>query len=189
MRRCSRLRDRSNICAGAAKGALKSKRLLPSRFKVGKLTFRTRLFIVEPMSPSLQRPAHRGCRGGAPPRSFPGFSRARETGPPEAIPIGGKVTPPGRGLRKGRRPSTTASVPYLPLIRRLRRHLPPREGSPRGGDGVAMRRIYRPNAGVFSPSFSRPSQNPRNPGEDPREGPRPQAQFIGSCVDFPLSLQ
>ena len=45
---------------------LKSKRLLPSRFKVGKLTFSTRLFIVEPMPPSLQRPPHRGA--GAKPR-------------------------------------------------------------------------------------------------------------------------
>ena len=37
-----------------------------------------------PMPPSLQRPLHRGCRGTPLPRSFPGFSRARETGPPEA---------------------------------------------------------------------------------------------------------
>ncbi len=77
-------RDRSNPCAGASKGTLKSKRLLPSRFKVGKPTFSTRLFIVEPLPPSLQRPAHRGCRGTPLPRSFPGFSRERETGPPEA---------------------------------------------------------------------------------------------------------
>ena len=51
---------------------LKSKRLLPSRFEVGKLTFRTRLFTAASESPSLQRPAHRGCRGTSLPRSFPG---------------------------------------------------------------------------------------------------------------------
>ena len=49
------------------------------------------MFIVEPMPPSLQRPGHRGCRGGALPRSFPGFSRARETGPPEVYPRQGKT--------------------------------------------------------------------------------------------------
>ena len=63
---------------------LKSKRLLPSRFKVGKLTFSIRLFPATPLSPSLQRPGHRGCRGTPLPRSFPGFSRVREIGPPEA---------------------------------------------------------------------------------------------------------
>ena len=47
-----------------------------------------------------------------------------------------------------------------------------------GGDGVAIRRIYRPNAGVFSLSFSRLSQNPRNPpgriqGRGPRAPPWP----------------
>ena len=67
---------------------LKSKRLLPSRFKVGKLTFRTRFSPAAPLPPSPQRPPHRGCRGTPLPRSFPGFSRARETGPPEAIPAG-----------------------------------------------------------------------------------------------------
>ena len=35
-------------------------------------------------APFASAPAAPGCRGGALPRSFPGFSRARETGPPEA---------------------------------------------------------------------------------------------------------
>ncbi len=34
--------------------------------------------------PFASAPCAPGCRGGAPPRSFPGFYRARETGPPEA---------------------------------------------------------------------------------------------------------
>ena len=92
------VRNRSSTRAGAAKGTLKRKRLLPSRFKVGKLTFSTRLFTAASVSPSLQRPPHRGCRGTPLPRSFPGFSRARETGPPEAIPIAG---PAGERLAKG----------------------------------------------------------------------------------------
>ena len=53
-----------DICA--VKGTLKSKRLLPSRFKVGKLMSRTRLFFAASVFPSLQRPPHRGA--GAEPR-------------------------------------------------------------------------------------------------------------------------
>ena len=56
---------------------LKSKRLLPSRFKVDKLTFSTHLFIVEPMPPSLQRPAHRGA-GAEPCRALSPVSLAQE---------------------------------------------------------------------------------------------------------------
>ena len=65
---------------------LKSKRLLPSRFKVGKLTFSTHFFFAAPLPPFASAPDAPGCRGGALPRSFPGFSRVRETGPPEAYP-------------------------------------------------------------------------------------------------------
>ena len=36
------------------------------------------------VAPFASAPAAPGCRGGAPPRSFPDFSRVREIGPPDA---------------------------------------------------------------------------------------------------------
>ena len=64
-------------CAGASITSLKSKRRLPGRFKDGKLTSRTRLFIVEPLPPSLQRPGHRGA-GAEPRRALSPVSLAQE---------------------------------------------------------------------------------------------------------------
>ena len=82
-------RGSNRPCAGAAKGTLKSKRLLPSRFKVGKLTFSTRLFPAAPLPPSLQRPPHRGA-GEHPCRAFSPVSPAQEK-------PGRRRHPPGRG--------------------------------------------------------------------------------------------
>ena len=48
------------------------------------------------VAPFASAPAAPGCRGGAPPRSFPDFSRVREIGPPEANSIIGKSHAPGR---------------------------------------------------------------------------------------------
>ena len=46
-------------------------------------------------APFASAPCAPGCRGGAPPRSFPGFSRGREIGPPEANQCGQKeIRPP-----------------------------------------------------------------------------------------------
>ena len=56
-----------------------------------------------PPSPEGRQTARRGRGRRKMPRAFPGFSRARETGPPEAIPIGGgkKERPAGERLAKG----------------------------------------------------------------------------------------
>ena len=80
-------------CCGSRSGELyqstdkhpeKPFRFACSTVRDGRLSSRTRLFPAASIPPFASAPAAPGCRGGAPPRSFPDFSRVREIGPPEA---------------------------------------------------------------------------------------------------------
>ena len=78
-------------------------------------------------APFASAPAAPGCRGGAPPRSFPGFSRARETGPPEANHRGKRNTSPARRpVRMDHTRDNCISVRCVPSSG-APRQLPPRE--------------------------------------------------------------
>ena len=71
-------------CTGAAKGTLKRKRALPAGTSAVQRCVYHPLVYRRTFAPFASAPAAPGCSGGALPRSFPGFSRVRETGPPEA---------------------------------------------------------------------------------------------------------
>ena len=75
---------------------LKSKRVLPAESSAAQRCVYHPLVYRRTYAPFASAPAASGCRGSPLPRSFPGFSRARETGPPEANHRGKRNTSPAR---------------------------------------------------------------------------------------------